>query len=297
MSDTRPALEYLAASSDMSLESFALSRMNRAANLRKQVRQLVDQLIEAEVDAELSRWILACRRRAHAGPSSLRLDYAPKLESLEQLALAFLPERVEIAAGAKLPKRFAAPSAEAQEDRVCQVVESGTGVSNDVQNVAQNQAGKVRRPYSKPLARRRLASSPREAAGSGVTQPRSHPKAQAELELDRGGRLACGFEAEDTREAAIPRATAEDSCLPSAGLQTQASCSSVEASSVRMAQCVFHERSMHPAEPIRAPLEFVHLGNRRVSSASAPMMGCLVSPSMGSDPSTRIVFAVASSRS
>lgn len=68
MSDICPALEYLVACSNTGLESFLISRMNQAANLRREVMLLVDQWIETEVNASLSRWMLKCRRSHITGP-------------------------------------------------------------------------------------------------------------------------------------------------------------------------------------------------------------------------------------
>ena len=68
MGDARPGLEYLVACSDMSLESFQMSRMNQAANLQRQIRTLVDQWIGIEVDAGLAGWMLECRRLGTTPP-------------------------------------------------------------------------------------------------------------------------------------------------------------------------------------------------------------------------------------
>jgi hypothetical protein len=57
MRNSKPSLEYLTTCSQTSLEAFELSRYNRVANLRKQLRDLVEEWIDAEVDARLARWI------------------------------------------------------------------------------------------------------------------------------------------------------------------------------------------------------------------------------------------------
>jgi hypothetical protein len=51
-------VEYLLRCSKPSLESFELSRLNRVANLRKELRMLVEAWIEAEVEARLAHWVL-----------------------------------------------------------------------------------------------------------------------------------------------------------------------------------------------------------------------------------------------
>jgi len=89
MGATRPPLEYLLTSSHMSLESVELARLNRAANLRKELHQVVEEWIDAEVDARLARSILEWRRgetpRAHES-----FGDAARAEP-RQLAISFLP--------------------------------------------------------------------------------------------------------------------------------------------------------------------------------------------------------------
>src|SRR5579864_5568158 len=53
------ALEYLFMSSAASIESFQLSRLNAAANLRKELHEVFDELVEAEVQARLAQCVLA----------------------------------------------------------------------------------------------------------------------------------------------------------------------------------------------------------------------------------------------
>ena len=51
MGAARPPLKYLATCSQMSLESVELSRLNLAANLRKEFQEVLDEWIDSEVDA------------------------------------------------------------------------------------------------------------------------------------------------------------------------------------------------------------------------------------------------------
>jgi hypothetical protein len=62
MGSAHPPLEYLVTSSNTSLESFELSRLNAVANLRKEIRQVVDDWVEAEIEARIARWVLERRR-------------------------------------------------------------------------------------------------------------------------------------------------------------------------------------------------------------------------------------------
>jgi hypothetical protein len=52
-------LEYLFTSSDASIESFRLSRLNAVANLRKELHEIFEEWVEAEVQARLAQWLLA----------------------------------------------------------------------------------------------------------------------------------------------------------------------------------------------------------------------------------------------
>jgi hypothetical protein len=90
MRDSEAPIEYLVTSSQTSLEAFELARLNRCANLRKELREVLEEWLQMEVDARLARWILECRRAQNGCSDSLA---APRIESsVAQLALSFLPE-------------------------------------------------------------------------------------------------------------------------------------------------------------------------------------------------------------
>jgi hypothetical protein len=105
MSATRPSLDYLASCSEMSLESVELSRLNVAANLRKEFHEILEEWIDSEVDAQLARTLLEWRR-AHDAGANPPCRSADKPAHFEQLAIAFLPETVAPAAQT-LPERQA----------------------------------------------------------------------------------------------------------------------------------------------------------------------------------------------
>jgi hypothetical protein len=86
----QPPLEYLVTSSQASLEAFELARLNRCANLRKELRDVIEEWLQMEVDARLARWILECRRVQTADPGAFAA--APENHRVGQLALSFLPE-------------------------------------------------------------------------------------------------------------------------------------------------------------------------------------------------------------
>lgn len=73
-------LEYLIRASKETLESFELTRLNRAANFRKEARDVLNDWVQAEVESRLARFVLE-RRRAQSGDCrSLSSEFAPPLE-------------------------------------------------------------------------------------------------------------------------------------------------------------------------------------------------------------------------
>jgi hypothetical protein len=66
-------LEYLCTSSEASIESFHLTRLNRVANLRKELHEIFEEWVETEVQARMAQWLLARKNleRAAAADSSL----------------------------------------------------------------------------------------------------------------------------------------------------------------------------------------------------------------------------------
>ena len=52
-----PPWDYLHDASSPSLESFALSRLNHAANIRREIEALIDQWVEDTAQALLAQWI------------------------------------------------------------------------------------------------------------------------------------------------------------------------------------------------------------------------------------------------
>jgi hypothetical protein len=53
-----PPSDYLRGASRSSLQSFELSRLNHAANLRREIAVLIDQWLEETAEAMLARWML-----------------------------------------------------------------------------------------------------------------------------------------------------------------------------------------------------------------------------------------------
>jgi hypothetical protein len=88
MAATRPSLEYLVTSSQQSLESFELSRLSQASNLRKELRDVVEEWVQTEVEARFARWILECRRM-ETSPSDAVLPSLFERAGFVQLELPF----------------------------------------------------------------------------------------------------------------------------------------------------------------------------------------------------------------
>ena len=63
-------LEYLFTSSEASIESFHLSRLNTVANLRKELNEIFEEWVEAEVQARLAQWLLARKNPRDASSAS-----------------------------------------------------------------------------------------------------------------------------------------------------------------------------------------------------------------------------------
>src|SRR5580700_2653423 len=74
-----PLWNYLHEASNPSLESFELSRLNHAANLRKEIAALLDQWIEETAEAILARWVREDRKFPQSGE---RLDILPQAAEL-----------------------------------------------------------------------------------------------------------------------------------------------------------------------------------------------------------------------
>jgi hypothetical protein len=65
----RPPWDYLHDASRASLESYELSRLNHAANLRREISALMDQWIEETSQAMLARWVREDRALPRATPA------------------------------------------------------------------------------------------------------------------------------------------------------------------------------------------------------------------------------------
>jgi hypothetical protein len=60
---TQPPWEFLLTASRSSLQSYELSRLSHAANLRKEISQLLDSWVEENSAAMLARWLIERHER------------------------------------------------------------------------------------------------------------------------------------------------------------------------------------------------------------------------------------------
>ena len=63
---TQPPWEFLLSASRNSLQSYELSRLSHAANLRKEITQLLDSWLEEHTAAMLARWLMQQRENPTA---------------------------------------------------------------------------------------------------------------------------------------------------------------------------------------------------------------------------------------
>ena len=88
ISRINPPLDYLQAASRASLQSFELTRLNHAANLRNEIAALIDQWIQETSEALLARWMLENR----IAPQSAPPQSPDAMRALLNSTAAALPE-------------------------------------------------------------------------------------------------------------------------------------------------------------------------------------------------------------
>jgi hypothetical protein len=69
---TQPPWEFLLSASRSSLQSYELSRLSHAANLRKEIGALLDQWLEENACAMLARWLMEQRERPAPAPEPVQ---------------------------------------------------------------------------------------------------------------------------------------------------------------------------------------------------------------------------------
>ena len=215
MGETRPALEYLVACSDMSLESFQISRMNEAANLRRQIRALVDRWIEIEVDAGLAGSMLECRRIGTT-PPKLRLISVARSKSFEKAAISSRRMRFAAPAMAVRQQRLITCYADDSCGRVLALSGDETEMLDEYRNTPQHRVPKVIKPNAMSLG----WACPRgsaEEAGAVVMSVGRGLRVQRELQFDFEGPVASDLEGAKQIETIVPYALLETWSAPSDG--------------------------------------------------------------------------------
>jgi hypothetical protein len=76
-STTQPPWEFLLSASRNSLQSYELSRLSHAANLRKEIGALLDQWLEENACAMVARWLIEQRERPPREPESVAAGELP----------------------------------------------------------------------------------------------------------------------------------------------------------------------------------------------------------------------------
>lgn len=67
---TQPPWEFLLTASHTALQSYELSRLSHAANLRKEINQLLDSWVEENSAAMLARWLMERHERSSGEPEN-----------------------------------------------------------------------------------------------------------------------------------------------------------------------------------------------------------------------------------
>jgi hypothetical protein len=88
-----PPWDYLSNASPTSLQSFELSRLNHAANLRREIGVLLDQWLDETAQALLARWLLENPQLLRQAPLATALN-GSGVEMDEPEALPELPAPV-----------------------------------------------------------------------------------------------------------------------------------------------------------------------------------------------------------
>jgi hypothetical protein len=89
---TQPPWEFLLSASRNSLQSFELSRLAYASNLRKEITALIDQWMEENAAAMLARWLLEQRDRSGRAPEMLS-DIESRNNGAHSVSDNFLADR------------------------------------------------------------------------------------------------------------------------------------------------------------------------------------------------------------
>jgi hypothetical protein len=75
---TQPPWEFLLPASRNTLQSYELSRLGHAANLRKEISSLLDQLLDENANAMIARWLIFLSRPFSSTKNKKRPDLSER---------------------------------------------------------------------------------------------------------------------------------------------------------------------------------------------------------------------------
>jgi len=103
-----PPLDYLQAASRASLQSYELTRLNHAANLRQEIAALIDQWIQETSEALLARWMLDHHKSLQSSP----ISHSEAVRTLLDPAATLFPDSAPpVSDIVPAPPRFSPPRA------------------------------------------------------------------------------------------------------------------------------------------------------------------------------------------
>ncbi|HEY1470147.1 MAG TPA: hypothetical protein VGF61_13975 [Candidatus Acidoferrum sp.] len=91
-SRTQPPWEFLLTASRNTLQSYELSRLCHAANLRKEISSLLDQWLDENTAASLAQWLIRQRELSVLGPEQTPAP-EPAVTNSESASDNLLPDR------------------------------------------------------------------------------------------------------------------------------------------------------------------------------------------------------------
>ena len=166
-------LEYLVTSSEAALETFELARLNKSANLRKELRDVVEEWIEAEIQSRLARWILDCRRsqagRSDADPSGASANLSAKTVAanlslpFDDLKMNSQELQSKPASVKPIPARSARDRRDPPPMPSTQLSDRAKGALKFLEGQVRSQAHAAPIVYKSPAEAGRSAASPRSA--------------------------------------------------------------------------------------------------------------------------------------
>jgi hypothetical protein len=102
---TQPPWEFLLTASRNTLQSYELSRLAHASNLRKEISSLLDQWLDENANAMVARWLIEQRER------SVRAAAAAEVATEPQPAVVSPPENGHSVSDNFLAERLVRPHA------------------------------------------------------------------------------------------------------------------------------------------------------------------------------------------